>query len=205
MKRVLLFISLVTLSFPVTSFAQNSNEVTGAMIVTTTETIVKEPVNVPKEKTVQTYTKPKFTMMGQVGFFIGTTAGVDAHFLAGYTFRDRVFVGAGVGIDIDLSSESVVTAPLYANSRIYFTKNTKVRPFVDLSVGGNIPWGVYANASIGADFPLSKKLSLYAKVGYEVMHGDYYDDYYYNGYYYGYYDYEDLVAHDFSLKIGLKF
>jgi hypothetical protein len=169
------------------------------MIVTTTETIVKEPVNVPKEKTLQTHTKPKFTMMGQAGLFVATTVGVDAHFLAGYTFRDRVFVGAGVGIDIDFGSASVVTAPLYANSRIYFTKNTKVRPFVDLSLGGNIPWGVYANASIGADFPLSKKLSLYTKLGYEVMHGDY--DYY------GNYDdyYGDLVAHNFSLKIGLKF
>ena len=209
-----MFVLIVFLSLPLVSVAQSQDKVTGAMVVTTTETIVKQPVVIPKEepvkeKSVNIKSKPKFTMMGQVGFFYAMTVGIDAHFLAGCTFRDRVFVGAGVGLNFDFGSASIVAAPLYANSRIYFTKNTKVRPFLDLSVGGIIPWGVYLNASIGAEIPISKKLSLYAKAGYEAMHYEdeeryyHYDDYYHVGHYGYIRDIE--MSHNFGFKIGLKF
>ena len=210
MKRLVLFVLIVFLSLPLVSVAQSQDKVTGAMVVTTTETIVKQPVVTPKEepvkeKSVNIKSKPKFTMMGQVGFFYAMSVGVDAHFLAGCTFRDRVFVGAGVGLNFDFGSASIVAAPLYANSRIYFTKNTKVRPFLDLSVGGIIPWGVYLNASIGAEIPISKKLSLYAKAGYEAMHYEYdyegYDSYWHSWYYYATIE----MSHNFGFKVGLKF
>ena len=193
MRRLVLFVTIVFLSLPLVSVAQSQDKVTGAMVVTTTETIVKQPVVVPQEKPEPINSKPKFTMMGQVGFFVPLSLGFDFHFLAGWTFKDRVFVGAGVGLDIDIESASILYAPLYANSRIYFTKNTKVRPFLDLSVGGNIPWGAYLNASIGAEIPISKKLSLYAKAGYEAMH------------YEPWYGYGIDMSHNFGFKIGLKF
>ena len=214
MRRLVLFVTIVFLSLPLVSVAQSQDTVTGAMVVTTTETIVKQPVVTPKEepvkeKPITTDTKPEFTMMGQVGFFYAMTVGIDAHFLAGCTFRDRVFVGAGVGLNFDFGSLSIVTAPLYANSRIYFTKKTKVRPFLDLSVGGNIPWGVYLNTSIGAEKAISKKLSIYAKAGYEAMHSRYeyltgYYDYCYHTYIYEY-DHHTEMSHNFGFKVGLKF
>ncbi len=205
MRRLVLFVLIVFLSLPLVSVAQSQDKVTGAMVVTTTETIVKQPVVVPQEKPAPINSKPNFTMMGQVGFFVPWSLGFDFHFLAGWTFKDRVFVGAGVGLDIDIASASILYAPLYANSRIYFTKNTKVRPFLDLSVGGNIPWGAYLNASIGAEIPISKKLSLYAKAGYEAMHYEY--DYEYYDPYWGSYDYYTIIemSHNFGFKIGLKF
>ena len=203
MKRLVLFLSIVFLSSPLISVAQNQDKVTGAMIVTTTETIAKEPIVTPKDNSAQINTKPKFTMMGQVGFFVPWAMGFDIHFLAGWTFRDRVFVGAGVGLNIDITSYGFAYAPLYANSRIYFTKNTKVRPFADLSVGGNIPWGVYLNTSIGAEMAVSKRLSIYAKAGYEAMHHDSLFDYAS--------DWEQrevhniMMSHNFGFKVGLKF
>ena len=199
MRRLVLFVLIVFLSLPLVSVAQSQDKVTGAMVVTTTETIVKQPVVVPKEEPIPTNSKPKFTMMGQVGFFVPWSLGFDFHFLAGWTFKDRVFVGAGVGVELDFASAHSGAAPLYANSRIYFTKKTKVRPFLDLSAGGNIPWGAYLNASIGAEIPISKKLSLYAKAGYEAMHHDYYRNH-------GHYG--NLIiemSHNFGFKIGLKF
>ena len=213
MKRLVLLLSIASLSSPFISVAQNQDKVTGAMVIHTTETIVKQPVVTPKEEPVKekpakTKTKPDFTMMGQVGFFVPCAVGFDIHFLAGWTFKDRVFVGAGVGLDMDFLSYYCVSAPLYANSRIYFTKNTKVRPFLDLSVGGTIPWGVYLNTSIGAEMSISKKLSIYAKAGYEAMHSCYE---YLTGYYdsYGRYCYENDICtgmlHNFGFKIGLKF
>lgn len=198
MKRFVLLFLLAILLSPFVAIAQSGDKVTGAMVVTTTETIVKEPIVVHKEKPIPTNSKPKFTMMGQVGFFVPWAMGFDFHFLAGWTFKDRVFVGAGVGFDINFESYDYVSAPLYANSRIYFTKNTKVRPFFDLSIGGNIPWGVYLNSSIGAEMALSKKLSIYAKAGYEAMH------YKSNSVdYYGWFIWE--LSHNFGFKIGLKF
>ncbi|MBE6194102.1 MAG: hypothetical protein E7140_00035 [Rikenellaceae bacterium] len=208
MKRFVLLFLLAILSSPFVAIAQSGDKVTGAMVVTTTETIVKEPIVVPKEAPVTTNTKPKFTMMGQVGFFVPWSLGFDFHFLAGWTFKDRFFIGAGVGLDFDFESPSIVAAPLYANSRIYFTKHTKFRPFLDLSVGGNIPWGAYINVSIGAEVPVSKRLSLYAKAGYEAMHYEYLDYYYYRNYYGGgYYDYiwDIEMSHNFGFKVGLKF
>lgn len=208
MRRLVLFVLIVFLSLPLVSVAQSQDKVTGAMVVTTTETIVKQPVVVPQEKPAPINSKPKFTMMGQVGFFVPCAVGFDIHFLAGWTFKDRVFVGAGVGLDMDFLSYYCVSAPLYANGRIYFTKNTKVRPFFDLSVGGTIPWGVYLNTSIGAEMSISKKLSIYAKAGYEAMHSRYE---YLTGYYdsYGRYCYENDICtgmlHNFGFKIGLKF
>ena len=214
MKRFVLLFLLAILLSPFVAIAQSGDKVTGAMVVTTTETIVKQPVVTPKEEPVKekpakTKTKPDFTMMGQVGFFVPWSLGFDIHFLSGWTFKDRVFVGAGVGLEFDFESYNLVSAPLYANGRIYFTKNTKVRPFFDLSVGGNIPWGVYLNTSIGAEMALSKKLSIYAKAGYEAMHNEFsyissYYDYYYGTRIYEY-DYCIEMSHNFGFKIGLKF
>ena len=206
MKRLVLFLSIASLSSPFISVAQNQDKVTGAMVIHTTETIVKQPVVTPKEEPVKekpakTKTKPDFTMMGQVGFFVPWAVGFDFHFLAGWTFKDRVFVGAGLGLNINFDSYDYVSAPLYANGRIYFTKNTKVRPFFDLSVGGNIPWGVYLNTSIGAEMALSKKLSIYAKAGYEAMHYKSCRVYYVD--YYSWHIWE--LSHNFGFKIGLKF
>ena len=205
MKRLVLFLSIVFLSSPLISVAQNQDKVTGAMIITTTETIAKEPIVTPKDNSAQTNTKPKFTMMGQVGFFIPMSGGFDIHFLAGYTFRDRVFVGAGVGLNIDISSNGFAYAPLYANSRIYFTKNTKVRPFADLSVGGNIPWGVYLNTSIGAEMAVSKRLSIYAKAGYEAMHRKAHYDRHFASEWVFIDEWRIMMSHNFGFKVGLKF
>ncbi len=114
MKRLVLFFLLAILSSPFVAIAQSGDKVTGAMVVTTTETIVKQPVVTPKEEPV----KEKRGRKGlkTVDFKKGYQQEVslaysmvvadwraismfNINYIGGYRINQHLFVGLGTGLD----------------------------------------------------------------------------------------------------------
>lgn len=117
MKRLVLFLSIASLSSPFISVAQNQDKVTGAMVIHTTETIVKQPVVTPKEEPV----KEKRGRKGlktvdfkkgyqqEVSLAYSLLLGWEAismfniNYIGGYRINQHLFVGLGTGLDFGCS------------------------------------------------------------------------------------------------------
>lgn len=137
----------------------------------------------------------RFTIMGDLDFAFGDGLILGSPFvMAGTTLNDRVFLGAGTGFIVDYEND--FDLPIYFNTRVYFTKNTFVRPFITASIGAElIDMGIYFNPAVGVEIPYSDKVDIYLSAGLELKE-DYYDDGY--DYYYG-------PISLFSIKLGLVF
>ena len=131
----------------------------------------------------------KFTIMGDLDFAVGGSLVLGSPFvMAGTTFNDRVFLGAGTGFILDYWWG--IGIPLYFNTRVYFTKNTFIRPYISTSVGAGLAWWdytccdalLYFNPALGVEIPYSKKVGIYLSAGFE-----------------------GALDATFSLKLGLKF
>ena len=132
----------------------------------------------------------KFTIMGDLDFAFGHGIALSPFVMAGTTLNDRVFLGAGTGFIIDYDCNEI-GIPLYFNTRVYFTKNTFVRPYISISVGAGLGFYddytsdylfFYINPALGVEIPYSKKVGIYLSAGFE---GGLYPT--------------------FSLKLGLRF
>ena len=116
MKRGVLFLSLALLSLPFVSEAQNRNEVTGAMLITTTDTIITHlpPPPPPVGKKPKTKAKAIELKKGyqqEVSFaysFLSDLHGCDHdiflhhinfNYVGGYRFNHHIFLGVGSGLD----------------------------------------------------------------------------------------------------------
>ena len=150
----------------------------------------------------------RFTIMGDLDFAFGDGLILGSPFvMAGTTLDDRVFLGAGTGFIVDYYHD--FDLPIYFNTRVYFTKNTFVRPFITASIGAElIDMGIYFNPAVGVEIPYSDKVDMYLSAGLEIKedycyggYDNYSDgyDYYYDGHYY----YETNWL--FSIKLGLVF
>ena len=134
MKRLVLFLSIASLSSPFISVAQNQDKVTGAMVVHTTETIVKQPVVTPKEESVKEKKKLKAVEIKrgyqqEVSFaysFLSNLYSVEdkenivnqinLNYIGGYRFNHHFFVGIGTGLDFaaSMNFKPLVLSDLYA-------------------------------------------------------------------------------------------
>lgn len=137
----------------------------------------------------------RFTIMGDLDFALGDGLILGSPFvMAGTTLNDRVFLGAGTGFIVDYYND--FDLPIYFNTRVYFTKNTFVRPFITASIGAElIDMGIYFNPAVGVEIPYSDKVDMYLSAGLELKDDCYYDGY---DYYYG-------PISLFSIKLGLVF
>ena len=144
----------------------------------------------------------KFTIMGDLDFAVGGDGIVlgSPFVMAGTTFNDRVFLGAGTGFIVDYDND--IDLPIYFNTRVYFTKNTFVRPFITASIGAElIDMGIYFNPAVGVEIPYSKKVGIYLSAGLELK-----EDYLRYGLdYYGAARYRYDPNPLFSIKLGLVF
>ena len=117
MKRlVLLFLFAILLS-PFVAIAQSGDKVTGAMVVTTTETIVKQPVVTPKEEPVKEKSgrkglktvdfKKGYQQEVSVAYsplFNGRVISMfNINYIGGYRINQHLFVGLGTGLDFGCS------------------------------------------------------------------------------------------------------
>lgn len=139
----------------------------------------------------------KFTIMGDLDFAFGDGLILGSPFvMAGTTLNDRVFLGAGTGFIVDYEND--FDLPIYFNTRVYFTKNTFVRPFITASIGAElIDMGIYFNPAVGVEIPYSDKVDMYLSAGLELKE-DYLCDYDGCWYYHG-------PISLFSIKLGLVF
>ena len=110
MKRGVLFLSLALLSLPFVSEAQNRNEVTGAMLITTTDTIITHlpPPPPPVEKKPKTKAKAIEVKKGyqqEVSFAYSfmdvwpSVHHINFNYIGGFRFNRHLFVGVGTGLD----------------------------------------------------------------------------------------------------------
>lgn len=164
---------------------------------TNTEVETSEPEDTNTIRSIIKGTDKKFTIMGDLDFATnGDYLSLGLSIMAGNTLNDRVFLGLGTGV---LSGEyDVCDLPLYFNTRLYFTKNTFVRPYISTSIGlelMDVGDDAYFNASLGLEAPYSKKTYAYLSLGYECVESEYY-----NGLYYRY-----EGGPRISLKLGLRF
>lgn len=115
MKRLVLFLSIASLSSPFISVAQNQDKVTGAMVVHTTETIVKQPVVTPKEEPVKERKKLKAVEIKrgyqqEVSFayslMFDTGSMINLNYVGGYRFNHHFYVGLGTGLDFSTNNSN---------------------------------------------------------------------------------------------------
>lgn len=148
------------------------------------EVETSEPAETNTLRSITKGCDKKFTIMGNLDFVIGEGLVLGSPSVtAGTTLNDRVFLGAGTGIRLDYWDESIY-APLYFNTRIYFTKNTSIRPYISTSIGVELGCGEsYLNPEVGFEKPYSKKMDIYLSLGVDL----------------------NMVASGYILKLGLKF
>ena len=110
MKRLVLFLSIASLSSPFISVAQNQDKVTGAMVIHTTETIVKQLVVTPKEEPVKEKKKLKAVEIKrgyqqEVSFAWSCLPccedrnHINFNYVGGFRFNHYFFAGIGTGLD----------------------------------------------------------------------------------------------------------
>lgn len=158
-------------------------------------------VNTPTSEPKKSVKTARFTIMNDVDFAFGDGLVIGSPTLmVGSTLKDRVFIGIGSSLIIDYDND--IAIPIYANSRVYFTKNTAVRPYFSLSIGGEVyNGGFYINPSIGIDIPISNKLGIYTSVGYEgATNWCYYCDWYDHEY-----DSHPVFLNYVNIKLGIRF
>ncbi len=90
------------------------------------------------------------------------------HWINGYSFSPHFFLGAGVGLNVELSGENM-DVPFYLHLRSAFSK-TKVAPYIAISGGGAISYldgevGPYADATVGIRMGKKKKRGCWLGVG----------------------------------------
>lgn len=114
-------------------------------------------------------------------------------FTIGRTYKDRLFLGVGVGFynnssgrvvhdNMDISFEDFTSYPIYAHCKFYFknihiplTPNFKVCPYLAVSIGAHAFTGYglhnafFFNPSIGIDFPIYNKVAFYLNIGGEWL------------------------------------
>ncbi len=113
MKRLVLFLSIASLSSSFISVAQNQDKVTGAMVVTTTETIVKQPVVTPKEEPVKEKRERKglkivdfkkgYQQEVSLAYSLLTGSMLNINYIGGFRINQHLFVGLGTGLDFGCS------------------------------------------------------------------------------------------------------
>ena len=169
---------------------------------TNTEVETSEPEDTNTLRSIIKGSDKKFTIMGDLDFAFGGDGIVlgSPFVMAGTTFNDRVFLGAGTGFIVDYDND--FDLPIYFNTRVYFTKNTFVRPFITASIGAElIDMGIYFNPAVGVEIPYSKKVGIYLSAGLELK-----EDYMRYGLdYYGAARYRYDPNPLFSIKLGLVF
>lgn len=116
MKRLVLFLSIASLSSPFISVAQNQDKVTGAMVVHTTETIVKQPVVTPPQRGAGKGEKKlkaveiKRGYQQEVSFayslMFDTGSMINLNYVGGYRFNHHFYVGLGTGLDFSTYNDN---------------------------------------------------------------------------------------------------
>ena len=141
MKRGVLFLSLALLSLPFVSEAQNRNEVTGAMLITTTDTIITHlpPPPPPVEKKPKTKAKAIELKKGyqqevsfaysyfEVSYYYNHHCPqlhqLNFNYIGGYRFNHYFYAGIGTGLDFAASYNfrplAVPGYDIVADSRYY--------------------------------------------------------------------------------------
>ena len=135
MKRGVLFLSLALLSLPFVSEAQNRNEVTGAMLITTTDTIITHlpPPPPPVEKKPKTKAKAIELKKGYqqevsvaYSYLDDYDDGIhqlNFNYIGGYRFNHYFYAGIGTGLDFAASHNfrplTMEDCYLIADSRYY--------------------------------------------------------------------------------------
>ena len=132
------------------------------------------------------------------------------HFIYGYQFVGRFFVGGGIGMEHmagDALPDSYnLRVPLFAAFKVNFTK-TRVSPFVQLDAGYHfntddyIEDGAFLQPKLGVDFNLgwSKRRALFLSMSF-VEYGNKFESNYYYDYYYNESDFYPKVGVNFGLR-----
>lgn len=181
----------------------------------------QQPIDALKADMQNIHQQSELTMMLDLDFAIGG-GGVLASptFTIGRTYKDRLFLGIGVGFykhlsglkvydHSDNSFEDTTSYPISAHCKFYFknihiplTPNFKGRPHLAVSIGAHAFTGYgfngafYFNPSIGIDFPLYNKVAFYLNIGGEILP--------YQIKYQDHTAYQDIVFGP-SIKLGLRF
>ena len=116
MKRGILFLSLALLFVPFVSFAQNNNEVTGAMLITTTDSIVTQPTPTPPVEKKAKVKKEFKTIEVKKGYQQEVSLAyswldeggpeinqLNFNYVGGYRFNHYFYAGIGTGLDFAAS------------------------------------------------------------------------------------------------------
>lgn len=187
----------------------------------------EQPIDALKADMQNIRQQSELTMMFDLDFAIGCGLVLGSSFTIGRTYKDRLFLGIGVGYyrashgiyhynnwyEGENYYEDLTYIPIYAHSRFYFkklaiplTKNFKGCPYLALSLGvspfinhdGEI---FHFNPSIGIDYPLYNKIAFYLNIGTQVTT--------FNEFIYDSYgdvsDYYNKTALGPSIKLGLRF
>lgn len=129
------------------------------------------------------------------------------HFIYGYQFKQRFFIGGGIGME-HLGGDALpdsynLRIPLFASAKINLTK-TRVSPFFQFDLGYHFNTddytedGFFFHPKFGLDFNMgwSRRKALFLSVSAveygTITYGDWYYDRYYN-------------ESDFYTKVGLNF
>ncbi|MBQ5595058.1 MAG: hypothetical protein IIU78_05055 [Alistipes sp.] len=170
-----------------------TTEIVETIVATTTEdnnteVVVSESTETKTLSHIFTNMDKEFTIMGDLDFAFGGGLVLGSPFVTiGGTLNDRVFLGAGTGFLMDFWND--IYLPLYFNTRVYFTKNTFIRPYISASIGAELThMNIYIIPALGIEIPFSKKIDIYLSAGPEITN----DEKHY-----------DLPL--FSLKLGLRF
>lgn len=120
--------------------------------------------------------------------------GLDVNYIGGWRFNRMFYAGLGTGLYIspdygtkelwgDFLSMPVVSLPLYAHGKVYFTKK-QFMPFLGLSIGGlfSLPKTIYSqiygeftystcrfilNPMVGGSYRINGNVSVYLSAGFK--------------------------------------
>ncbi len=165
---------------------------TNAQLVSSSSLVITKAKLPPVKTGYEQYIEASYTMMMKGS----NSLEVNISYIGGYRFNENIFLGAGTGISImdtrkeghwrnmgDYLSCPTANIPLYIHFKAYFLKS-RVSPFIAMSAGGRFSTkkefeletgegvrygtvGLYLNPSIGVNYRLSAKNSIYFSVGFK--------------------------------------
>lgn len=205
MKRLVIFLSIAFLSLPFVSVAQNQDKVTGAMVMNTTETIVKQPVEAPKEEPVKERRERKglkivdFKKGYQQEVSLAYSMVVDwlsismfnINYIGGYRINQYLFVGLGTGLDFGcnynfmpyvMEDENYVYSGPHTNVSVDVNPQLPIQK-VSIPLYANFKvyfmktrWAPFLSFSAGMRISGAKKLEVYSSKG-QYSWDKYFDQY----------------------------
>lgn len=165
-----------------------------AQLVSSSSLVITKAKLPPVERGYEQSVDASYTML----MTAGNSMEANVSYIGGYRFNNAIFLGAGTGLSIvnavqegywkyegDKLSLPTVNIPLYAHFKAYFLQS-RVSPFAALSAGGRFSTdkefelatgekvkystiGLYLNPSIGVNYRITAKNSLYLSIGLKGM------------------------------------